>query len=214
MVEHPVPFVSNTEDDTHCFQAALSMVLKYFNPEMNYTFQELERITAKPKDKWTWQSAAILWLHENKYSVVAMDLFGYQRFAREGESYLLEVFGSEVTQAQVDNSDIEQERHFAEQLSTSNLVTMREPVLEDIYRLLADGYVIICSINSMKLSGKEGYAGHSVVLTGYTDESVILHDPGVPARASVHVACDVFESAWAYPNSGAKDLLAINRVDN
>ena len=47
-------------DNTHCFQACLKMVLKYFFPEKEFTFEELDKITDKPKDKWTWSCTALV----------------------------------------------------------------------------------------------------------------------------------------------------------
>lgn len=45
MIIQNVPFYSNTPDDTHCFQAVLKMVLKYFQPEKYYSFEQLDKLS-------------------------------------------------------------------------------------------------------------------------------------------------------------------------
>lgn len=57
-----IPFFSNTPDNTHCYQAAIKMLAKYFWPQENYTWDELDKITVKVKGFWTWPMAGILWL--------------------------------------------------------------------------------------------------------------------------------------------------------
>jgi len=48
-----VPFYPNTEDNTHCLQACLKMVLKYFIQEKEYSYEDLDRVTAKVPGLWT-----------------------------------------------------------------------------------------------------------------------------------------------------------------
>ena len=49
-----VPFYTNTSDDTHCYQAGLKMILKYFIPDKDFSWEELDKFTAKVEDLWTW----------------------------------------------------------------------------------------------------------------------------------------------------------------
>ena len=85
---------------------------------------------------------------------------------------------------------------------------IRIPQKEDIIQLMEAGYVVIINLNSSALASEEGYAGHSVVMTGFDDTDFVLHNPGIPGKEHQRVAFSLFEKAWAYPNQNAKNILA------
>ncbi|MEI7653301.1 MAG: hypothetical protein WCJ70_03425 [bacterium] len=61
-----VPFFPNTSDDTHCYQAVLQMILGYFLPLEAHTLQDLDSITGKTDQKWTWPTAGLMWLYAQR----------------------------------------------------------------------------------------------------------------------------------------------------
>ena len=67
------------------------------------------------------------------------------------------------------------------------------------------------NVNAAVLNGEQGYVGHFVVVTGFTDRELILHDPGLPPQPERVVDFKTFEAAWAYPNQEAKDIYAFRR---
>jgi hypothetical protein len=209
MIDYNVPFYGNTPDGTHCFQAALRMVLKYFSPERDFTWEELERITAKPEGKWTWPIAAALWLEDNGFEVKFIETFDYDDFSRRGAEYLLDTYGKEVTDAQVAKSDIEQEMRLAKELAGKVSEEKRIATADDIRALLGEGFLIIANINSRVLRGKEGYSGHSVVVKGFNEDGFVIHEPGLPPIENMPVDLAFFEKAWAYPSEEAKNILAV-----
>jgi hypothetical protein len=203
-----VPFYAN-EDKTHCFQACLRMMLKYFLPEREFTLGELDVISAKVEGLWTWPTAAALWLVDNGFEVRNVETFDYKEFVRKGGDYLLSHFGENVGQAQIDHSDIAQEIKLAGLFNQKIISELRIPEIADLRSCLDDGYLLGCNVNSHRLSGVGGYSGHFVVIIGYDEESLLLHDPGLPARQNLRISNEVFERAWAYPDSTAKNYLAI-----
>jgi len=203
-----VPFYSNTEDNTHCYQAAFRMVLKYFLPEKDFSWEELEKITAKITGLWTWPGAGMLWMQKNNFEVMNVDTFDLERFVREGGDYLLDEFGEEMGRAQIEHSDIEQERRIIKEVIEKIKIERRVPDMGDIKNLLKEGYLIICNVNSKALNQKEGYSGHVVVLIGFNEQSFFIHDPGLPPINDREVSFKVFEKAWAYLNDKAKNILA------
>jgi len=50
-----------------------------------------------------------------------------------------------------------------------------------------------------------------VLLTSFTDEGFILHDPGLPPLKNREVAFGDYERAWAYPDKQAKNYIAIRK---
>lgn len=204
-----IPFYSNTPDDTHCFQACLKMALKYFLPNRDFSWRELDKMSAKKKNLWTWPIAAILNLKKLGFDIIVIENFNYERFANEGEDYLIEKYGKEVAEAQIKHSDIAQERKFARKLIKEFKLIERPAKFTEIKKLISQGYIIICNVNSRILNNKKGYSGHFVVIVGIQDKKIIFHDPGLPASPNRDVSKKTFEKAWAYPSEDAKNIIAL-----
>ncbi len=207
-----VPFYSNTPDDTHCFQASLRMVVKYFWPVEEYTWKELELITAKAAGLWTWPTAGMLWLQKKGAQVVSIESFNYETFSQDGGAYLLDFLGREVGGQQISHSNIQQEVALAKQAIQKIHIETRVPKISDISKLISDGYLVICNVNSSALNGDEGYVGHFVVIVGVDESYLWLHDPGLPAQKNRKVNIRQFEKAWGFPHDGAKNILAVKGV--
>jgi hypothetical protein len=206
-----VPFYSNTEDNTHCFQASIRSMAKFFWPEREYTWEELEVITGKEPGKWTWSLAGINWLKQQGLDVVTIDPFDFERFSVEGGDYLNYEFGEEIAKAQIEHCDIAKEMKRAAELVGKVEIEKRIPKIEDIIHLLDSGYIVQAAVNSKTLKGEDGYSGHSVLVIGYDGDDFIIHDPGLPPREAVKVPTGLFEKAWAYPNEKSKNILAVNK---
>jgi hypothetical protein len=203
-----LPFFENP-DNTHCFQAVLRMTLKHYLPDQDFTWRELEEITAKVQGLWTWPMTGELWLHDQGFELKIAEPFDYQKFVKEGPAYLVELFGEEVGNEQIKHSNIAQEIQYAKRLIEKGLTENRIPTIPEIMRLLDEGYLIICNVNSRRLNNKGGYAGHFVLLTSYENEGLILHDPGPPGYADRRVSTADFEQAWTDPNERAKNYIAM-----
>lgn len=212
MVDLEIPFFPNTSDNTHCFQAGVKMILKYFKPESNFSWPKLDRLTAKKKGLWTWPIAAMIWFSKNGFEVKDIEVFDYEKFAKQGEKYLIEFYGPEVARVQVKHSFLPQETKLASKLSDSVVVENRLPEIRDIKSLLDDGFAVFANVNSQKLVKKPGYSGHFVVIKGYNKTKLIVHDPGLPGRPNLEVEEKLFTKAWAFPNSKAKNLTAVRPV--
>lgn len=88
------------------------MLLGYFRPEHEITFEELDSIT-KISHHYTWQYAGDLWLLSQGIQVAYIELFDHERFAAIGGEYLYEYVGAEIAENQIKNSDIAQEQMLA-----------------------------------------------------------------------------------------------------
>jgi len=201
-----VPFYPNTADDTHCFQATLRMVMKYYWPEKEFTWEELDEATAKIEGMATWPFAGNIWLAENGMEVRVIQLFDNQRFVDDGVEYIKEFAGEQVAKWQDSHSDIAQERELAKESIIKIPQETRIPTIEDIQHYLDDGWIPTCNVNSWVLDGEEGYAGHKIAIIGYTKEGLYLHNPGLPPRENQFVTYENFEKAWAYPTEDIKNL--------
>lgn len=208
-MNYEVLFVSNTEDDMHCMQAAYLMILKYFKPELELSWEDWSKVTGYEDGKATWASASLLWFKDHGFDVMHISLFDYDDFIKNGPEYLLRAFGPEAGGWQVENSNIKIELTRAKQLINNGLIKQAEPKTKDIKKFLDDGYLVRVLVNARKLAGKEGYFGHAVAVIGYDENGFIIHDPGLPPLPNRHLKFADFEAAWADPNKEAKELDAI-----
>lgn len=204
------PFFPNTPDNTHCYQAVFKMLLKQHFPNEEYSWKELEQITAKVEGLWTWPTAGLLWLSEKGLSVKSIGLFDYQAFAKEGEKYLLDFYGKKVGQSQVDHSDIPQEQIIAQKYVQKAVRETRLAQITDITAALDSDSHVICNVNLKALNDEEGYSGHFVLIYDYDGDGLLLQDPGLPAHKERKVSFEQFTKAWAYPTEKSQGMVVIS----
>ncbi len=209
-MDNNVPYFSNTSDDNHCVPASYKMILKYFLPDQDFSFDQIDQMLGKSDNGGAWAAQGHIWLADHGFDVQYWSLINWPQFISRGYDYLVEQFGREVADYQVANGGdfkLEQQRAAVALKKVNTL--RREPQIADIIDFLNQGYLVRCLVNACKLNDEDGYIGHSVVVKGYDDDSLIIHNPGPPPLANQKVSFDDFTAAWAYPNASAKELDAI-----
>lgn len=205
-----VPFYANTKDNTHCYQAALKSVLGYFLPNKKYTFKELDKFTAKKKGKWTWPTQALINLDKLGFDVIRKSTFDYEQFVKKGGQYLIKKYGKEVGEAQIKNSDIEQEKRLAKKYVSIFGNETGLPTFAELKKLLKKGYLIVVNVNyySLTVDSQKPYSGHFAVIFGIDNKSVYLHDPGLPPNPNAKIPLRNFVNAWEYPDKDSRNYQA------
>ncbi len=193
-----IPFYKNLSDKTHCFQACLKMIFKYFFPERDYSFKELDKISKKKKNKWTWPMAALLFLRKNGLKVKFHAELDYKKFAKNGEYYLKELYPKDAEKI-IEMSDISAEIKNTKEMLKYNIFSVKRISLKDIFRKFQQSYLIIFNINSRIVNRKKGFCGHFVLLTGFDKNNIFIHDPGLPPKPNRKVSKKLFLKAWQYP---------------
>lgn len=201
-----VPFFPNP-DDTHCYQCCLKMVLNYFYPNREYSWNDLDKLTGKRSWKWTWSLLGMIQMQKQGFDVRYWDPFDYQKFADKGEMYLIERYGLKDASILIFHSDIPYERKVAATYAPYINQT-QPPDFSHIKSLLREGFLLVCGINLNALNEKPGYAGHFVLVYGFEGQMVHLHDPGPPAAAGRTVPQFIFDKAWSYPTVNDRSILA------
>ncbi len=210
MQQYDVPFFSNTPDGTHCFQASMRSILKYFLPEREFEWTELEQMSAKKSGLSTWPTQMLMNLNSMGFEVILIEGFNVRDFIKKGSEYLNKEFGQEVASWQIKNSDVPQEQTLYSKLLKSDVKLLQNiPTQEDIKKYLSENYLLSCMLNSRRLNHKPGYVGHSITIIDQDSKGFIIHDPGLPPQKNRHVSFEDFEAAWADPNKQAKSLIAI-----
>jgi hypothetical protein len=205
-----IPFYSNTPSNLQCFQASFRMVLKYFLPDREFSWEELDALSARLPGRATWPQQMLLNLHKMNFDVEMIEGFDGPAFIEEGEAYLKRTFGKEAAAWQVAHGNIPAEQKiYKELLATDVHVEKRLPNLDEMQYFLDRGYLIVCTVNSRRLNQTPGYVGHAVVIYDINDTSVTLHDPGLPARKARQLTRQAFTEAWADPNDDARNFIAV-----
>ncbi|HSH55289.1 MAG TPA: C39 family peptidase [Candidatus Limnocylindrales bacterium] len=207
-----VPFISNTPDDKHCLQAAYAMVRQFFEPELELDWDDWSEITGYLPGKGTWSMAGLMWFKDHGYDVVHIGTFDYEAFAERGDQYLLEALGEEVGKWKLQYMDLKLEQARAVRFLQSKIWINREATIDDIKNYLQEGYLVKCLVNLNALNNKPGYLGHAVIVKGYTDTDIILHDPGLPAFPDRHVDMEHFVRAWIDPEAKSEKMDAIRKL--
>lgn len=213
-----IPFYANQKDDRHCFQSCLKMILKYYFPQNNYSFNYLDKVTAHKKYKWTWDTAGMLFLSEMKLGVILIDIFDYNKFAKIGEKYLMAIWPKEIFIAQKQFSDFRQEQKLAKKIikyiNDKKIKYLRRYVtFNDLLVLSQKGYLIIVTINPLVVLKKRGYGSHSVLITNVDKKNITFHDPGLPPFKNKKVPKRLFMKALGYPHKESAALIAITLKD-
>ncbi len=208
-----IPFYESPSD-SHCFQACLKMVLGHISPDWDLTWQELDKISGHSDDKWTWQGSALLYLAERGYKVVNIENLDYLAFAKKGEKYLAEIWTPKVFDIQRKYSDLDREQKIAKKLVKNSTVKLinKEVIFSDIISLMENNYDVMVSINPYTIREEEGYSSHMVVVLGFTDNSVIWHDPGPPGKGSITSPRGLFEKSMTKPEKEDGNIIGIKQV--
>jgi len=61
--------------DAYAIVSSAKNERKYFRPDLDYSWEELDKISAKVEGLWTWPMSGITWLVENGYEVHEVENF-------------------------------------------------------------------------------------------------------------------------------------------
>ena len=188
----------------------MRMVLKHFLPEREFSWEELDEMSAKIAGKSTWPEQMLINLNHLGFDVAVVEGFDAKAFVAEGAAYLRRAFGQKTANWQIKNSDISQEQRIYQEFFKEGIpLDNRRPKLSEIQSRLDQGYLVVCVINAKRLARQPGYSAHFVVIYKVGDDSVEFHDPGLPPIENRYVSHSEFEAAWADPNEQAKNFIAL-----
>ena len=192
-----VPFYSNTPDDTHCVQACFKMILKYFLPEKEFSFEELDKLSKKEEDKGTWIFPIETELSKMGFEIVNIEEFDYLKFQEKGKDYLYEIYDQEQADWYLQRSNLLNVKELIPEFLDKVELQIRKADLKDFERLLAQDFLLVTDINAEVLNGNSGFTSHSVLIYEDLEDSFMLHDPGLPPAESRKVSKELLLKAGA-----------------
>ncbi|MEX0934294.1 MAG: hypothetical protein WDZ42_00675 [Candidatus Saccharimonadales bacterium] len=200
------------DDDKHCLQAAILTVLQYFRPDADEDMKKLEEITRFDPAKPTWPFAGWKLLLDHGLSLRNIEPFSPELFGRDPKESIRQQAGDEaVAKAIIEASDLNTEVQVLADVVRHEGFTfeVRKPEWTDLTTAATGHSLLMCNVDSRVLNGREGYAGHFVVVSEVYEDWITLHDPGLPVRANWQVARDDFIAAWHSPTDTMANVLII-----
>jgi len=195
-----VPFVGNPENPSDkCVPAVLAMVLGYFMPERKFTMTEVEHMCGYVSGKGTWKAQMMLSLAALGFQTKWIEDFDNYAFIKDPEGYLATILDKESLDWQIKNSDLPKEAERVKQYLDKGLpLEHRKGTRQDIQNFLDDNWLVMLEVNENVIAGIEGYLGHVVLVVGYDDKAVTIHNPdgNNGNKPNQVLTWELLEQAW------------------
>ncbi len=143
----------------------------------------LDDLTYRHGRQLTWSGAAMLAMKRFGFDIreiVGIGELDYRSFIRDGNEYLRKLWRPSVFSFENRHTDLRLQRKVAAQIVP--YVIQRPATMHDMVGLFNDGWYVVARVNLHALNGKRGFAGHWLLVTAIRKSSLVVHDPGLPAR--------------------------------
>jgi hypothetical protein len=186
----PVPFYANRADNMSCMLASIRSALEYFT-DKQYTWEQLEDMTGYKPNTAAWTVKVWVELARQGFAIRMIEKFDYRRYQAERRAYLEQVFSDQKLAWQEEHTHLLQIAPLLPDFLQTVQQEMRSPQLADIDAMLAEGYLVTVQLNSRVLDGREGFAGHMILVHGKDGDEYIAHDPGLPPKENSRITSEL-----------------------
>ncbi len=179
-----IPFTKNPE--LYCAQACMKMIIDYFDPNNNLDLERLAKLSYKRKDGGT-NSVGIVLAFDNlgyKATLFTKKLnIEHENSAKEYD----EKYGISKNELNV----------LIKKAQRKKLVKVKLITFNDLKSLVKKQQGIITLIDFSKISKKNNYIGHYLVITNITNNSITFHQPGTEnATQNCTISKELFLEAF------------------
>lgn len=211
-----ISFFKNTKDNSHCFQACLKMVLKFYFPKINFSYKKLDKISDHKSGMWTWQGKSLLYLNNLGFKIINIENLDYKKFSLSGEKYLKNIWPEKVFNLQKKYSNLKEEQKIAEKLIRNKAIKLinKKVLFSDLEKYFRNGYLVIVSVNPCVFNNKKCYWSHAVLITDVDSKLVTFHDPGLPPVKNRKITKKKFIKAMSEPWKKDNNLIALKYTKN
>lgn len=210
-----IPSFHANFDDVHCMESCLRSIIEYFEPGAILSWDDMDRLSNKQPEKWSWPQFAAKNMLDRGYAVKRISWGSPQDVVDKGvRQYLVDLQGEEAAEISIKNSVSIQEIEDACRAlmaHPNHHHQKRIPALDDVRSFLGNGFLVISMVNAKALNGEEGYAGHSVLIYGMDDAFIYMHDSGLPALPERKVTHADFLAAATSPKETNWSLAGYKR---
>lgn len=207
MIVAQVPFYASDLGYNGSFRSVIRMVLKYFLPQREFSWEDVEKLTGEKKGERNWPMQGLISLEGMGFDLFEWSDFDYFEFMTMGEDYLIKRCGKGIAKTEAKHNNLEPAQKIAKEYLVSGIHTKKIPEIKEVKRLLDQGYLVCCKVNGHALNNLKGYLKHFVLVVGYTSQNLYLHDPGPSPSRNRRVPIGSFTKAWEYPDKVSKNLI-------
>jgi len=191
-----IPFYKS-EKDIECAQRCLQMVLKYFKEK--HSIKELSKLTKQLPTGMTWTAGIARASKILGFNTKIISKTNFSHSENEIEYYKKHAKEMDTLHALIKEN---------KQLNIPSLE--KNLSINQLTKLLTKNSIPIILINWNTLAKKENYQGHFVVFSGYDDENIYIHNPGITkAQAFMPIKKELFKKAWESKGTD-KDIILIS----
>ncbi len=190
-------FVDETKDNKRCVQACLKMILKYFLPQKDFNWKQLDKITHKIPKKGTWWFAFYPELVKLGFEVATYrDANYFRNLMKHGLKYLYVAHPKRIADWYIKHSNIKNVMHLIPKVLKEIKFNSKRASFKDVELRLNNDYLLMSDIISRAIYHRTGFVSHAVVITGIDAKNIYINDPANKAGKSVAVPRKIFHVAW------------------
>lgn len=194
-----IPFYKNDEAWLQCVQVIMKTAIKYFLNK-DYSLEELDEITWRKWEFWTWYSQAIpplynLWLYVKEY--VLRNREYYLRW----EEYVKELLinSPEDAKAIIDHTDMSVFINSVKEVIKYNAYENKKISINDLEEFIDKWYLVVINVDwNILYNITWPFEWHALILTGYDKNSFYYHESGPtnPEANRIVQKNTLTEAAW------------------
>jgi len=197
-----VPFYKSSKD-TDCGPLALKMALAYLGKK--YSFKNISKEEKQINTGLVWSAGIVKasvhfgfptkFFSKTNFNPEEKDIDYYKKYSHDKAKIVLRQLIDEIRKKGIE-------------------IQERDMLLEELLSYVSKDSIPIVLINWCVISGKEGFNGHFLPITGYDKINVYVHNPGITsAQAYLPIKRDIFVKAWESKGTD-KDTIVIYRKLN
>ncbi|MBI3559264.1 C39 family peptidase, partial [Candidatus Gottesmanbacteria bacterium] len=159
----PVPFISSRGFE--CGQACAAMMIRYYYPNFEPNFDQINKIIHHQKGKYTFPLQSAVLLDNFGIKVKCFSADDYKTTKEEPEIFR-RWYGKEYDE-QIKNVYINGYNWMVQEGKRKNLFEKRKTSFSEILGYFSKGYIVNLIVDWKTLGDKKGnYEGHSVIISG------------------------------------------------
>ncbi len=165
-----VPYIRQTPD-SNCYQACLLMMLNKFFPHEQLTLRQMDKLTGRKPNHWTFEAQLVPPLLERGLEV---RLFATTEYDKISPDYVAQRYGRHVAPL-IDYGSVRRASGFL----TPDVYSKEELSWKQVEKYFRKGYLtMLCVEENALRTGKAGlFQGHGVMLVGISGDKAFIHDP-------------------------------------
>jgi len=176
------------------------------------SLQDAEKMTNFVDGKPTWPFKSMLSFAKSGFKVMNIEDFAIDIFIIDPiKAIKIQISDEKIADTIISISNIQQEKMLATECKSHPNINFFQkiPELDDIKKLINEGYFLICNVNYWSLLNEDKYAGHFVIIEDITNTHILLQNPGLPPIKDQNVTHEQFLKAWRYPDKKAANIIAV-----